>query len=76
MLEVADNAADDVANLIAAGIAPEAVAGRVLECIRDEELYVFTHPEGLEWVRERFANIERAFESAKASPALSGEGEM
>lgn len=72
-IEVANNSGEDVAALVNAGIDPSAVAGRVLECIRDEELYVFTHPESWDWIAERFGNIERAFESAKASPALRGQ---
>ena len=34
-----------IRNLLAAGIPPAAVAGRVFEAIRDEKLYILTHPE-------------------------------
>ncbi len=73
MLEVGDNAAEDVANLVNSGIDPRAVGARVVECIRDKEFYIFTHPENWDLLKERFAQIERAFQSAAASPALRGE---
>lgn len=45
-----------------AGLDPLLVAAQVLQAIRDEELYVFTHPE-LRWeVEERFAAILAALD--------------
>ncbi len=65
--------AAEVADMVRSGLDPALVANRVIECIRDEELYIFTHPDFLPLVRDRFARIERAFESAEASPALKGQ---
>jgi short-subunit dehydrogenase len=33
------------------GMSPDQVAERVFQAIRDEQLYIFTHPEMKEWVR-------------------------
>ena len=62
-----------VADMVKSGLDPALVANRVIECIRDEELYIFTHPDFLPLVQERFARIEHAFKSAAASPALKGQ---
>jgi NAD(P)-dependent dehydrogenase (short-subunit alcohol dehydrogenase family) len=43
------------------GLAPAAVAERVLKAIAANELYVFTHPERWEAVARRFAAIRSAF---------------
>lgn len=40
------------------------VAGAVLEGIRGRDLYIVTHPEALDSVRERHRRIEAAFEAA------------
>jgi NAD(P)-dependent dehydrogenase (short-subunit alcohol dehydrogenase family) len=45
---------------------PEAVALRILQAVREDELYVITHPEWLPLVRERHAAIEAAFARAAA----------
>jgi NAD(P)-dependent dehydrogenase (short-subunit alcohol dehydrogenase family) len=47
---------------------PAEVARRVLSAIRDDELYVFTHPETREAVEERFQAILAAFDRAAAPP--------
>jgi NAD(P)-dependent dehydrogenase (short-subunit alcohol dehydrogenase family) len=57
-----------VAELVRAGMDPEEVARRVLAAVRDEELYIFTHPETREVVEERFRAIFAAFDRAAASP--------
>jgi NAD(P)-dependent dehydrogenase (short-subunit alcohol dehydrogenase family) len=41
-------------------LAPEAVAEMVLSAVRENRLYVITHPESLEPIRRRFQRIERA----------------
>jgi NAD(P)-dependent dehydrogenase (short-subunit alcohol dehydrogenase family) len=46
--------------LIGRTLAPEAVAEQTLAAVRRGELYVITHPEGLEPLRRRFARMERA----------------
>jgi NAD(P)-dependent dehydrogenase (short-subunit alcohol dehydrogenase family) len=57
--------------LIAGGMDPQMVAARVLEAIRDDELYVFTHPELKGAVETRFTAILEAFDRAARSPALA-----
>lgn len=56
--------AAESARLQAAGIDPSDVAGRTLSAIRDDELYVFTHPEMRDNVKKRFAAIEAAMDAA------------
>jgi NAD(P)-dependent dehydrogenase (short-subunit alcohol dehydrogenase family) len=52
----------ELARLIEAGIEPSDVAQRVLAAIRDDELYVFTHPNMRHEVDERFAAIQAAMD--------------
>ena len=52
----------EIARRLQAGLEPDAVAARVLEAIRDGELYVFTHPNMREGVDERFAAIQAAMD--------------
>jgi NAD(P)-dependent dehydrogenase (short-subunit alcohol dehydrogenase family) len=58
------------AQLVLSGIDPDVVGNRVLEAVRDNELYVFTHPNLREAVELRFAAIRAAFDRAAASEAL------
>jgi NAD(P)-dependent dehydrogenase (short-subunit alcohol dehydrogenase family) len=46
-----------VRNLLKTGLQPAAVADQVFEAIRDDKLYVITHPEMDFIIRERFDNI-------------------
>jgi NAD(P)-dependent dehydrogenase (short-subunit alcohol dehydrogenase family) len=50
----------EIALRLEAGLEPDAVAARVLDAIRNDELYVFTHPDSREAVDERFAAIQAA----------------
>jgi NAD(P)-dependent dehydrogenase (short-subunit alcohol dehydrogenase family) len=59
--------------LVLAGIDPDAVGNRVVEAIRDNELYIFTHPDMKPLVEQRFAGIMAAFDVAAKSPALKGQ---
>ena len=43
--------------MIASGMHPDEVAGRVVDAIRTNDLYVLTHPEMAEGIRNRFENI-------------------
>jgi NAD(P)-dependent dehydrogenase (short-subunit alcohol dehydrogenase family) len=52
----------EIAAQLQAGLAPEAVAARVLDAIRNGDLYVFTHPDMREGVDERFAAIQAAMD--------------
>ena len=58
--------AAQLANLAQSGIDPADVARRVLAAIRDDELYVFTHPEMRAEMAERFAAILAAMDKAAA----------
>ena len=50
------------AEMVNAGIEPQAVAARALAAIHDNELYCFTHPDYRPWVEDRFARILAAFD--------------
>jgi NAD(P)-dependent dehydrogenase (short-subunit alcohol dehydrogenase family) len=56
--------------LVEGGMDPKMLAARVLEAIRDDELYIFTHPELKAAVEGRFNAILEAFDRAAKSPAL------
>jgi len=55
----------EIARRLQAGLDPAAVAARVLDAIRNDELYVFTHPEMRDEVDERFAAIQAAMGRAE-----------
>jgi len=57
----------DISRQIAAGLDPADVAGRVVNAIRADELYIFTHPNMREIVDGRFAAIEAAMDQVTAS---------
>ena len=68
---------DSPENLVASefvqgGIDPARVGRRVLEAIRNDERYIFTHPGMRAAVQDRFARIMTGFDQADASPALQG----
>ena len=52
----------EIARLIDAGLEPDAVAARVLDAIRDDELYIFTHPGMRADVEGRFDAILAAMD--------------
>jgi NAD(P)-dependent dehydrogenase (short-subunit alcohol dehydrogenase family) len=56
--------AAESARLQQSGIDPSDVAERTLRAIRNDELYVFTHPEMHDDVKKRFAAIEAAMDEA------------
>lgn len=69
-----DSVPDSEGNLasgVLSGIPVEPVAERVLEAVRENELYIFTHPEMKAAVEARFAGILAAFDRSAASPALA-----
>jgi short-subunit dehydrogenase len=55
----------EIARRLQAGLDPAAVAARVLDAIRNDELYVFIHPEMRDEVDERFAAIQAAMGRAE-----------
>ena len=58
--------AAQAAELVQSGLDPSHVALLVLAAIREDELYVFTHPETRAKVEERFAAILAALNKAAA----------
>ena len=59
-----------LSRFVEGGMDPQMLASRVLEAIRDDELYIFTHPEFKAFVQGRFNAILEAFDRAAKSPAL------
>lgn len=55
-----------IAEQLRTGLDPAAVADLVLTAIREDELYVFTHPEMHHEVEERFAIIQAAMDKSAA----------
>jgi NAD(P)-dependent dehydrogenase (short-subunit alcohol dehydrogenase family) len=55
-----------IAERLASGLVPSEVAARVLAAIREDKLYVFTHPEMRDEVADRFAAILAALEEPEA----------
>lgn len=62
-----EEAAQNVLN----GIDPDIVGQRVVEAVRNGELYIFTHPAMRPFVEMRFQMILAAFDAASNSPALA-----
>ena len=56
----------EIAKRIEAGLDPVIVAARVLEAIRQDELYIFTHPGMRGQVEPRFAAILAAMDKVSA----------
>jgi hypothetical protein len=65
---------------VLSGIPVEPVGRRVVEAVKANELYVFTHPGSKAGVAARFDRILAAFDVAEASPALAdvprGQGDL
>ncbi|MFO7569975.1 MAG: SDR family NAD(P)-dependent oxidoreductase [Smithellaceae bacterium] len=57
--------------MVVTGIDTEIVANRVLEALREDEFYIFTHPHYREMLEERIRELTAAMERADASPALA-----
>jgi NAD(P)-dependent dehydrogenase (short-subunit alcohol dehydrogenase family) len=57
---------------VLSGIPAEVVGRRVVEAVKANELYIFTHPGSRDAVAARFQRILAAFDEAEASPALVG----
>ncbi|HVV40503.1 MAG TPA: SDR family NAD(P)-dependent oxidoreductase [Nitrobacter sp.] len=58
-----------IAEWVRTGLDPAEVAARVLAAIRNDELYVFTHPAFRSEVETRFSNVLAALDKAAANPA-------
>lgn len=55
---------------MAGGIDPLVVGQRVVEGVKDDDLYIFSHVEYESVVRDRFERVMAGFEKSKRSPAL------
>lgn len=60
----------EAAQMVLSGIDSSVVGARVVEAIRNNESYIFTHPEMKAFVEMRFAAILSAFDQAAQSPAI------
>jgi hypothetical protein len=59
--------AAEIAERVRSGTAPSRIAAQVLAAIREDELYVFPHPEMRDEVEERFAAILAALDRVAIS---------
>ncbi len=57
---------EQLADLLRAGMSVDEVAARVMAAIRDDDLYVFTHPEMRGVLEDRFRRILAAYDKADA----------
>jgi NAD(P)-dependent dehydrogenase (short-subunit alcohol dehydrogenase family) len=62
---------DEAAANVLGGIDPGIVGQRVLEGVRDNDLYIFTHPHFKEFAQGRFNAILAAFDKSAGSEALA-----
>lgn len=53
-------------DLLVAGWPPDRIGARVVDAIRANELFVFTHPHTREWIERRHARLMEAFDRAAA----------
>jgi NAD(P)-dependent dehydrogenase (short-subunit alcohol dehydrogenase family) len=59
-----------ISKAIETGLDPDVVGARVVEAVRDNQLYIFTDPRFKDVVEMRFAAIRNGFEQAANSEAL------
>ena len=59
--------------MVQAGMSPEMVADKVLDAIREEKLYILTHPEFNEPIRQRFEGILAARNPIWEAPVPNNE---
>ena len=59
-----------ITKAIETGIDPDVVGARVVEAVRDNQLYIFTDPRFKDVVEMRFAAIRNGFQQAEESEAL------
>ncbi len=64
------NAITQSGGAIESGIPAEAVGERVVECILENRLYAFTHPEFTAYTEARFSRIAEDFAAAEASASV------
>ena len=59
-----------ISKAIETGLDPDVVGARVVEAVRDNQLYIFTDPRFKDVVEMRFAAIRNGFQQAEESEAL------
>ena len=57
--------AAQVRHAVQTGLEPEEVAARTLSGIRDDDLYIFTHPDMRPWLDKRLERIRAAYDKAE-----------
>ncbi len=62
-----------IESVVTTGMDATVVAQRVVEAMRDGELYIFTHPNYRPSVKARWQAVDAAFERAEQSPLLAGD---
>ena len=62
--------ATGLSNEVKNGIDPDLLAARVIESLQAKDTYIITHPSFKDGIRERYAMIDRCFESAANSPLV------
>jgi NAD(P)-dependent dehydrogenase (short-subunit alcohol dehydrogenase family) len=67
-----DEATSAAAQFVQAGIPADVVGACVLEAVRDNDFYIFTHPDMRPAVEERFKRIMEGFDKASTRAALKG----
>ncbi len=67
-----DEATSATAQFVQAGIPADVVGACVLEAVRDNDFYIFTHPDMRPAVEERFQRIMAGFDKASTRAALKG----
>ena len=65
-----DTLSTGISNEVKNGIDPDVLAARVIESLKVGDAYIFTHPSFRGGVGERYAMIDRCFESAENSPIV------
>ena len=65
-----DTMATGLSNEVKNGIDPDLLAARVIESLQAKDTYIFTHPSFRDGISERYAMIDRCFESAANSPLV------
>ena len=70
--EANSEAASIGAQLVQAGIPADVVGGCVFEAVRDNDFYIFTHPDMRPAVQQRFQRIMEGFDKAETRDALKG----
>jgi NAD(P)-dependent dehydrogenase (short-subunit alcohol dehydrogenase family) len=64
-------AAEHMQQVVNNGLPADVVGERVVEALKNKELYIFTHPNYRQVLQKRFKAIDAAFERSESSPLLA-----